>query len=432
MKTLDLVEWGAASAGTGEHPQLDGLFLDEPQLAEALRRFPSSNHLRLGECRHGLVVRAQQHVGVLRLGPLQVRIRPKMETGALWSAVTYALGLEGIRHQAPTDLAASGDFVDLLGLALLREAERLWRTGIQRGYVETTEWRSTVRGRPDLTTLARSGPLTKAQLPCRYHAYTADTVDNQLVLAGLALARRLVSTLSLRAALHRCHQQWSTACAEVPLRRGLFLEAGRGRTRLTERYAGAHRLVQLLYAGGGLDEEYEPGEQRIPGFLWNMATLFEAFVARFLTEHLPGHQVMTQERLRQLYRVVQKGPHLKAPKPRPDLVVRRRDDRQVLAVFDTKYRDLWATKLPRDMLYQLSVYAFAWGGQAKRPVPAIILYPEVGGRHPDQLLELRVGGAGTRRIILRAVDWGGAARHLEDRAHAMRLAERWVSLPDAA
>ena len=423
---LQLTEWHSASAGpVTEFPVLNDLFLDDPLVMRAMTRHPLGDRLRVSECRYGLVVEARQHVGVLQLGPLRVRIRPKMQTDALWAAVAYALGLDNILRHAPVELDMVGDFADLLALMLLQETERLWRTGIQRGYRETSEWRATVRGRPDVLTLARSGPMTRAALPCRYHAFTADVVENQVVLAGLALAQNLTGHLPLRAALHRAYQQWSAVCRRMPLDRALFHAAHRSRNRLTARYLGVHRLVELLYERSGLDDEHEAGSDVLPGFLWNMASLFERFVARFLTDHLPACEVLTQEKLRHLYRVTRGGPALKAPRPRPDLVVRRRLDRVTVGVFDTKYRDLWVTPLPREILYQMSVYALAWSESHGLDVPAVVLYPAVGGEHPDMEVSLRVRGAMPRRIVMRSVDWGEAAGLARDEERR-EVARRWV------
>ena len=410
---VQLTEWRKATAGPDSpFPMLNGLYLEDSSIQRSLELHPLGDRLRVSECRYGLVIEARQHVGVLQLGPIRVRIQPKMDTGALWSAVTYALGLDDIIRHAPVELDMVGDFADLLALMLLQESERLWRTGIQRGYRETSEWRATLRGRPDVVALARSGPLTQAALPCRYHAFTADIVENQVVFAGLALARQLTGHLPLRSSLHRAHQQWSTVCRQAPLDRPLLDAADRARNRLTARYAGVHRLVRLMYERSGLDDEHAAGPDVLPGFLWSMASLFERFVARFLSENLPGHDVLTQEKLRHLYKVVHSGPGLKAPRPRPDLVIRRKRDRKTIGVFDTKYRDLWATKLPREILYQMSVYALAWSESGGEDVPAIVLYPAVGGVHPDMEMTLRVRGSTRRRIILRSVDWARAATGL--------------------
>lgn len=431
MRHIDLTEWQRASAGP-DHPALQGLYLDDPAIADGIRWMVRSNALVVSEGRHGLVVETRQHVGVVRVGPMQIRVRPKMAMPSLWAAIAYGLGLDGIALHDPSEIAVGGDFADLLSLMLLREAERLWRLGIRRGYDERAEWLAAPRGRPDLVTLARSGPLTRASLPCRHHAFTSDVIDNQVVLAGLGLAADAAVHLPLRGALQRVRQQWATACSSRPLSLQLLDQAERGRNRLNQRYAGVHRLVRLLYEGSGPDDAYDRGETRLPGFLWNMATLFERFVARFLTEHLPDHEVLAQGTLHALYSVVCGRPGLAAPRPRPDLVVRRRSDGAAIGVYDTKYRDLWGTTLPREILYQMSVYAMGWGESEGKDVPAVVLYPSLAPR-PDVELRLQVAHARPRRILLRAVEWARAAEFIvqRDETGAKTLARRWVGTQGA-
>jgi 5-methylcytosine-specific restriction enzyme subunit McrC len=68
-----------------------------------------------------------------------------------------------------------------------------------------------------------------------------------------------------------------------------------------------------------------------------------------------------------------------APTPRPDFVVMRGP--KAVAVLDAKYRDLWEHPLPRDILYQLAIYAMIHEGAT-----SAILYPNpsrrgAGGPH---------------------------------------------------
>ncbi|MEZ4239485.1 MAG: hypothetical protein R3F59_25675 [Myxococcota bacterium] len=99
----------------------------------------------------------------------------------------------------------------------------------------------------------------------------------------------------------------------------------------------------------------------------------------------------------------------------------------MLGVYDTKYRDLWARPLTREILYQMSIYALAWRDAGTR-VPAVVLYATQQAR-PDQELHLRLRGDDACRIVLRGVDWARAARCVQDRdgARGRTLAAQWVT-----
>jgi len=429
VEEIQLREYEQAVAHpTGPNPSLLGKYLDDPAIEEMLRGDPLRGKLRITENRHGLCLRATRWVGVVRLGSIRIRVHPKLPAGTLWPLMAYAMGLDEIHRWSRVQVQASGDFADLLAQALLAEAERLWRGGLHRSYEERSSWLTAPTGRPDLAVLAGAQPLTRAALPCRHHAFTTDVPLNRLVLAGLTLAGGLTRSSRLRAELHRVVQQWSMRCSPVLLEPGVLDEAERRMNRLTEHYRTALHLVRLIAAGTGLDSP--EGEVQIPGFLWDMAAVFERFVARFLADHLPDLRVSGQVGLADLYSVRRAPPGFRAPRPRPDLVLHR--GQRVEAVLDTKYADLWQQRPSREVLYQASVYALAWSGTSQHDVPAILLYPYEGSEPCDLELRLHVAGAArARRIILRAVDWVRASEILWNGAswqQRVALARRWVSV----
>jgi 5-methylcytosine-specific restriction endonuclease McrBC regulatory subunit McrC len=425
---LRLVEHGTAAAGTAAGAALDGVFLDDPAVAADADALHRARAAQVSEGRHGLVVRADRHVGVVRLGPVRLHIRPKLPLPTLWATIAYGLDLPPALHRPPVDLAVDGDLPDLLAAMLLQAAEQLGRAGLHRAYVPREGWLASPRGRPDLLTLQRTGPLLRAALPCRRAEFEADHLLNGVITAGLELAARVASPPGLRSAAHREAAAWRARCPPARLTSANLDAADRQRGRLAAHYAPAHALVRLLAAGSGVADDLDAGALRVPGQLWDMARVFERFVARFLADHLPDVTVDPQATLRALYTVTPGAHGHRAPRPRPDLVLRRGPT--TLAVLDTKYTDAWTRGLSRDALYQLSVYAVAWAPSEASPVPAVVLYPSDVAR-PDIAYALHPASGPARAIVLRAVTWADAAERLHNPAGAparAALARRWAGL----
>ena len=217
MRHLRLEEWETIGAApTGRGIELRDLWLDDPCIAKAANQL--GDCLRVGENRHGLTLAARQHVGAVQMGSLRVVIRPKIPADELWHILSYGLGLPAISRHAPIGIASpEATFQDLLAMLLHAEAQRLQGRGIRRGYVRRHAWLEAPRGQIDLDEIARHGVLTRAALPCTYHEMSADILANQVVLAGLRVAKRVVESTPLRARLDREIASWSEICSRISL-----------------------------------------------------------------------------------------------------------------------------------------------------------------------------------------------------------------------
>jgi 5-methylcytosine-specific restriction enzyme subunit McrC len=87
--------------------------------------------------------------------------------------------------------------------------------------------------------------------------------------------------------------------------------------------------------------------------------------------------------------------------PRPDFALLSHG--KVIEFLDAKYRDLWDKSLPREMLYQLAIYALSKDTGVSR---ATILYPTLAVEAVDQVLLLKEPVFGHKRaeIALRPVN----------------------------
>ena len=423
---IELREWERHDP-TAQSP-LRGVFLPTDTASRrAIAVLSQRGMLHLTEMRHGLAVESTSFVGRVRVGGLTVTIQPKIDALPLLCLLHYTYGLRDLTLVgASAGFAVSGEtpFSEILTYQLAAEVRALLRRGLHRAYRRREEPLHRPRGRIDLTALVKDSidgrHAARATLPCIH--YERDLADalHQSLHAGLRWAARLTADPTIRRALRGLVIQLESAGVAPPdpgeALSHLLHRARREQTRLTAPYHAALMLIELLHAGDTgptLEEGRSPGDLALPGFLFDMNRFFQALIGRFLTENLPALYTIRSERgLRDMiaYHPDHNPRRRTAPTPRPDFALYR--NRAPVALLDAKYRDLWERPLPREMLYQLALYA-AFGAprdhDASPHAPtATILYPILAAAAQEQHVEIRHpatgAGGGGATVILRPVD----------------------------
>jgi 5-methylcytosine-specific restriction enzyme subunit McrC len=356
------------------------------------------------ELARGLEVRTTSFVGRLSLGEVTITVRPKLPGAPFLSLLRYAYGLRHLALYNPVEYASEKwAFQDLLVQQLATEVSKLLARGVHREYDRIHEQLANPRGRIDFDRLIEAQHRDRASLPCIHYPRTEDTVLNQIILAGLAHATRLVTSLELRSRVSRLVKSMSES---ISLKTLTFALLDRGRQAIDRRtmaYQPILSLIELLVEGEGVSFNEKNNRIQLPGFLFDMNRFFQTLISRFLHDHLEDYEIQDESRLKNLFCYdSDRNPwKRRAPVQKPDFVIRRNG--RIEAILDAKYRDLWAKSLPREMLYQLALYALGQDGNERS---AVILYPTLAMDAADQAIQLRapVGGDLQAQVVLRPVN----------------------------
>lgn len=404
---VTLREWETVGPDGQRGEALRRVWLDDPNAARLAKSLARERVLEVTETRSGLTVRATSFVGRIQLGSVRITIEPKIARDHLLQLFRYAYGLRDLTRIGQSSADSGLLFRDVLLLQLHAEVDELRRRGLLHQYVRRVDDLSSPRGRIDVERLASQGGLVRTTIPCRHAPRTADHLLNRAALAGVAWGTRHADEPTLRHELRHLVGRLDDAVARVPLDRGLVRAARRSLSRLSTAYEPMLTILDVLLDGSAIalaDGEFLP----IPGFLYDMNRFFQALVERLLRDHLPECELRTETGLTGMIKYVLNPRGRRAPQPRPDFTLRQRGGGMTL--LDAKYRDLWEKPLPREMLYQLALYATS----QPEARSASIIYPSVAREASEARIEIRrpVGGAWIGSVELRPL-------HLETIAVAL-------------
>lgn len=396
-------------------------------LAEQLAR---AEILEVVELRSGLSIRSTSYVGRVQLGDLQITIQPKIKLIVLLTLFRYAYHLRDLHLLPDTDLDAEPDaFQDMLIEQLAAEASELIARGLYRQYRRLDEDLAAPKGKIDLQRIAKNGGMIETTIPVTHHPRLENCLINQVLLAGLYFAATLTGDLVMRSRLRRLAGIIEAKVDPISLNFHTLRRLRREMSRLTVHYEPAITLIELLLQSTGITLEDQTEKVSLQGFLFDMNRFFERLLSRFLNENLPDFTVHDQYRLTGMmsYAPEHNPRRRKAPTPRPDFVITQ--GKKALAILDAKYRDLWDKALPRDMLYQLALYALSqgWNGQST------ILYPTMQTDVRPQVIEIHepILGSSTARVILQPVNLNQLTESIKDRTfrgteNRIKLAQNWI------
>jgi len=399
-KSVTIKEWQTLEPTPGS--PLAGLELEEQATKRIAEELTKSGTLEIRGLREGIFVRATSYVGSLKLGPLRLTIRPKLAPDTFLVLLRYAYSLRRLTLFLPVPHSwEDRTFQDLLILQLAAEAEELLSRGLHRRYEAMHDDLTSPRGKIDFQSLMRQGGLSQARLPCRHHPRLENTMVNRFLLAGLLRSVSLTEDLALRTRLRLLAGLMQDTVASIRLDGEAVRCVRRVEDRMTQAYRPARKIIELLLETKGITLDSMSTTTPAPGFLFDMNRFFQYLMSRFLRDNLEGLTVEDEYRLKGMMVYDPNPRQLKDPFLRPDYLIF--DHRQLVAILDAKYRDLWEMRPTREMLYQLAIYAL---GQFAGVKSAAILYPTVNDEAREERILVKNLLTGDRRaqVILRPVN----------------------------
>ena len=387
-ETLKLFKSGPVLVG---HPAAQGL----------AERLTSARQVEILELAKGLEIRTNSFVGRFALGELLITIRPKISSLPLMNLLRYAYRLRNLKLFDDVRYSVMQlSFEDLLIHQLAAEASELLARGLHRDYLRTNSMLAIPRGRIDLGSYVQVAANAGVALPCTYFPRSEDTCLNQVLHGGLELAARTTLDQELAGNVRRLAKRFAERISPGNLDVRRFAEAWHSLDRRTSAYRPALTLIQILMQSQGAALTDTSSLVPAAGFLFDMNRFFQALLSRFLCENLVGYKVLDEQALRGVfcYDTANNPRNRDSPKLRPDFLVLRDD--KIEAVLDAKYRDLWETKLPREMLYQLAAYAL---GHQSGNRQATIIYPTLTEVARQQIILINDPHRGSliAKIVLR-------------------------------
>ncbi len=275
----------------------------------------------------------QGFAGGIVVSGTHIRLQTKVPVGQLFRLLEYVYDLfrveEGLIPTKETE-----EIFESLADILAKQALARVARGLYREYAHRSAQLPYVRGRIDIAASLRHFAKGGTRLECRYSEHTANTWENQIVLAALSVLRFFPFTRSeVERNVRRAFRSFARQ-VELPadVSWAAWATHAANYHRLNQEYRQLHALCRFFLES--LGPEHAEGERLFVPYLISMWRLFEGFVAKWLDEHFTksGSRIIVSSQ--PSWSVWTEG----GITFRPDLLLLD-DEGHRLMVLDTKYKN---------------------------------------------------------------------------------------------
>jgi 5-methylcytosine-specific restriction enzyme subunit McrC len=331
-------------------------------------------------CKGEFVLHATSYVGTIKTPNHTITIKPKIGNMNFFKMLLYSeklLDLPSFENEI--EIEEGEDLVDFMAKLFDESIAPIIQEGIYRNYTSNTEEIPTIRGKLLIVQNIRNPRISKEKFFCEYDEFSADILENQILLYCSQLLSELVVDKNVKEKLVQTQQ---------------FLQ----KEGVSEKFLDMYHLEQITYQK--FNEHYEKilklcefilritwygdflNNEEIPihGFLYNMNTLFQDFITVALKEQLSNYNVKREPKDSKLLKnkpIISDGIPTKsidATVLKPDIVIKNRTTGKTELVIDTKYKD---HDPPAGDYYQSLAYALTL------ECPVLLLLPQFDIRRKE-------------------------------------------------
>ena len=408
---LDIQEW--TTLNPENEPRLADRFLRTANARNIVSDLQRAGILSIIELKNGLSISTNSYVGSVEIDSLHIRVNSKLTGIPLMRLFQYAYGWRDLDIIGSADADTNAcSFFDLLIAQLCSEVEELIHRGLYREYVLERADSHVMKGRVDFSRLGKTGIGTRTTLPCEFFQRKLDHRLNRVILAGLHLALRLVEDDGLALRLETICRSLRETKEVIDLNDRLIEQTIRSLNRLVDVCRPALDLIKLLYQGLGAELLGDRSPTIVKGYFFDMNRFFQRLVGTLLSEGLDSYIVQEEYTMHNVFSedFSFQEQHKRPPALRPDFAIKK--NATVIRLLDAKYRDIWENGLPREMLYQTSMYAMSGIGDHT----ATIIYPTVNRAARRRRININdpLKGNMHSQVILQPIDLGYLVNLLDD------------------
>lgn len=393
-KEVLMKEWESVSLSYD-----DFIIEDEESLIEEVELINSKGILGIELLRKEVIISSNSHVGEINLGNYLIVIEPKIESLDFIKMFNYTYDFTELNMITDINLGGSMPKIkDILIYKLLILGRELIARP-DRNYERITETTSNLRGRLNLRDIINNGGEIIPNISCTYFERAENNYLNKIVFSLIIKLRAYTDSQSLKRLSLRIKEEGENIFSEIGINKNVLKKGLLSLNRLNRRYEEFLRLA-LIFLEGMYGSDLEDNLNSINGFYINMNKLFQDFMGKFIGSNLENYLLKEEYSLRNMFKYSVNPLNKNDILPRPDFAICKGS--KVELILDAKYRDLWEKPLPREMLYQLSLYALS-GVENKT---ARIIYPSSCKEAKLQSIDIRnvVTGVGIGRVELQPVD----------------------------